>query len=243
MRKKLIVANWKSNKNPSMAKDWLDELKLKTEYLKLNTDNFEVVICPPYIDLPILKNSLTLLSPAEPGLAPQGFKFSVTLSCQDVSPFPDGSYTGAVSVNQIKDLISYALIGHSERRKYFSETTESVGKKVDLLIAGGIKPIICAQDEKDIPENVKNYKTDQIVIMFEPASAISQNGVFKAEDPACVKETIARWKTTIGDYQYLYGGSVNPENAKSLLDSGAEGFVSGKASLETDSFLGILQNV
>ncbi len=233
MYKKLIVANWKSNKNPEEAVQWLEELKQKTENLALKTENFEVVICPPFIDIPTLNNRLKVMS----------FKFQVKVGAQDVSPFDNGSYTGAVSAKQMQGLIDYCIVGHSERRKNFGETTAMVASKISQLVSQKIKPIICAENQENIPDNLKSFSTDSAVIMFEPSSAISINGVFRAEDPAEVQKVITDWKATVGNYQMLYGGSVNPENTKQLLEVRAEGFVIGKASLSVDSFTGILANV
>lgn len=233
MENKLIVANWKSNKNTTETVSWLEELKQKTENLKLNTDNFEIVICPPYIDIPVLADKLQVIS----------YKFKVKIGAQDVSPFSDGSYTGAVSAGQLKGLVNYCLVGHSERRKYFSENTENAGKKIDLLKQNGIKPVICASEENDLPQNIGTFTTEELVIMFEPSSAISSGGVYKPVDTDEVKKVINTWKTKYGSYRYLYGGSVNPENAKQIFDAGADGFVIGKASLTVDTFIGILTNV
>lgn len=233
MRKKLIVANWKSNKNPVEAGQWLENLHQKTQNLKLNNQEINVVICPPYIDLPDLKNKLASLD----------FGFLVNLGAQDISPFTEGAYTGDVAASQMHGLVSYCLVGHSERRKYFGETTQSVAQKIDLLLKEQIKPIVCAQTIDDIPTNIKNYLPDDITIMFEPARAISVGGVYKAEDPNEVEKTLSDWKKNIGSYQMLYGGSVNGANTKNLLAAQAEGFVVGHASLEVDSFIEILQNV
>lgn len=233
MRKKLIVANWKSNKNPNEAAQWLDDFFSISKHQKLKTDDFEIVICPPFIDIPVLKEKLSSLQ----------LPFSISLGAQNVSPFPDGSYTGAVSAKQLKGLIKYCLVGHSERRKNFSETTQSVTDKVALLLAENIKPIICAQSLADIPSNIKNFPYDAVVVMFEPAKAISSGGVYKAETPEVILKTITDWKKELGSYQFLYGGSVNPENASILLSAGVEGFVIGHASLTPDTFYKILINV
>ena len=79
--------------------------------------------------------------------------------------------------------------------------------------------------------------------MFEPAKAISVGGIYQADDPKQVEKTIAEWKKDIGPYQMLYGGSVNSSNVVDLFSAQAEGFVIGHASLETQSFIEILQNV
>ncbi len=233
MNRKLIVANWKSNKNPQEALTWADELLTYTTNYKLNYDNLEVIVCPPYIDLSIISEKLKI----------KNFKLKISLGAQDVSPFPDGSYTGAVSAKQLAGLVKYCLVGHSERRKNFAENTELVGKKIDLLINNNIIPIICAQTIEEIPQNIKNYAPSQVIIMFEPASAISVNGVYKTENSETITNTIRTWQKSVGDYKFLYGGSVNPESIKELLATPAEGFVIGRASLTVSDFGEILQNV
>ncbi len=233
MRKKLIVANWKSNKNPQEANLWLDEFVQITKDKALTTNDLEVVICPPYPDLPTLNYKLTV----------DKFPFPISLGAQDVSPFDSGSYTGAVSASQLKGLVNFALVGHSERRKYFGETTQSVTSKANLLLREKIRPIICARSQEDIPVDLKNYSAEEIIIMFEPASAISINGQYQTEDPNIIKTTIDLWQKELGPYQFLYGGSVNPENAAVLLKTGVEGFVIGHASLSPETFYQILKNV
>ncbi len=231
MKKTLIVANWKSNKNPQEAQVWLENFLQLAK--NLSSDSFEAIICPPYVDLSVMAYKLQISKSS----------FSISLGAQDVSPFEDGSYTGAVSASQMNGLIKYCLVGHSERRKNFSETTETVGAKIDQLLKLKIKPIICAQTLQDIPQNVKNYSPDDLAIMFEPAKAISSGGVYQAESPEVVKTTLSAWQKQFGPYQFLYGGSVNPDNCKQLLDAGAEGFVIGHASLTPDTFYQILLNV
>lgn len=231
MQKKLIVANWKSNKNPQEAQVWLENFIQLTK--NLSSDNFEVVICPPFVDLSVLAYKLQVTKSS----------YSISLGAQDVSPFEDGSYTGAVSASQMNGLIKYCLVGHSERRKNFGETTETVAAKIDQLLKFKIKPIICAQTPQDIPQNVKNYSPQDIAIMFEPAKAISSGGVYQAESSTVVKTTLETWQQLFGPYQFLYGGSVNPDNCKELISAGAQGFVIGHASLTPDTFYQILLNV
>ncbi|MCL5675635.1 MAG: triose-phosphate isomerase [Patescibacteria group bacterium] len=233
MGKKLIVANWKSNKNPQEAVGWLDEFIKLANSQQLKTNDFEIVICPPFVDLPVLHGKLKI----------SNFKFQISLGSQNVSPFPDGSYTGEISAGQLSGLVKYGLIGHSERRKYFGDTTGLVDKKLAQLVKFQIKPIVCAQSLDDIPLSIKSFSFEQVIIMFEPASAISVNGVYQSEQPSVIKATIERWKKQLGPYIFLYGGSVNPQNAAPLLATGANGFVIGHASLTPDSFFEILKNV
>lgn len=232
MSKIRIVANWKSNKSPDEALQWLREFTNQTTKINIQQP-IEVIICPPFIDLPFLNEEKAKLS----------LPFPLILGAQNVSPFENGSYTGEVSASQIQTLVSYSLVGHSERRKNFRETNQEVLNKIKNLVKAGIRPILCAQSLEEVPSEVKDFTSEQILIMFEPAKAISTDGVYKAESPETVKKTIDLWKEKLGNYEYLYGGSVNETNCKDLLQSGVTGFVVGHASLSPSSFVGIIKNV
>lgn len=232
MNEILVVANWKSNKSPEEAKNWLAEFSQIAKSVNPSRP-VKVIVCPPFIDLPYLSLALTTLK----------LPFPVELGAQNVSPFGEGSYTGEVSAIQLTSLVNYCLVGHSERRNNFHETNQEIYPKINNLITNKISPILCAQNQEEIPQEITKFSPQEILIMFEPAKAISSEGVYKAESPQTVKETLALWHEKIGDYRYLYGGSVNENNCRELLASGVEGFVVGHASLSPSSFLGIIKNV
>src|SRR3989344_4370286 len=106
--KSLIVANWKMNPvNQEEAKELFSEVRKGAEKIK----NTEVVICPPFVYLPLLKG--------------------LTLGAQDVYFEEKGAFTGEISAAMLKDLgVEYVIIGHSERRKYFNEIDELINKKI-----------------------------------------------------------------------------------------------------------------
>lgn len=232
MNEIFVVANWKSNKSPEEAKNWLAEFSQIAKSVN-PSHPVKAIICPPFTDLPYLSWALTALK----------LPFSVELGAQNVSPFGEGSYTGEVSAVQLVPLVKYCLVGHSERRINFHETNQEIYAKINNLVTNKISPILCAQNLEEIPQEVGKFSAQEILIMFEPAKAISSEGVYKAESPQIVKETLALWREKIGDYRYLYGGSVNENNCRELLASGIEGFVIGHASLSPSSFLGIIKNV
>ena len=231
MKELLVVANWKSNKSPEEAKNWLGEFSQATGSVNPSRP-IKVIICPPFIDLPYLTWALKTLN----------LPFPIQLGGQNVSPFGEGSYTGEVSAIQLGSLVNYCLVGHSERRNHFHESNQEIFSKINNLIKMKIIPILCVQNLDEIPPEVNKLSSQEITIMFEPAKAISSDGVYKAESPQTVKETLDLWREKIGDYQYLYGGSVNENNCRELLASGVEGFVVGHASLSPSSFLGIIKN-
>lgn len=136
MKKLLIVANWKANKTIDEATQWLKEVE-SIKYQVLS--NLELIICPPFTLLYHLKLLIT------------NSQLPITLAAQDVSPFPDGAYTGEVSARMLKDLgVKYVLIGHSERRKYFKEDEAILANKVREALDVGLTPIFCVQDQHPI---------------------------------------------------------------------------------------------
>lgn len=125
MRKKVIAGNWKMNKLPNEAIDFIDRL---TPLVK-DTKN-EVVVCVPYTDL-----FYALLTA-------QGT--NIKIGAQNMHFEEKGAYTGEVSAQMLKSIgVEYVIIGHSERRQYFNETDETVNKKVKTAFKHELKPIVC----------------------------------------------------------------------------------------------------
>lgn len=221
-KKLLIVANWKANHVE--VPTWLQRFNALSEKLD-NHDNIEIVVAAPY--------SLLFLLAA-----------SSTIASQDISMFPSGAYTGETPGDILKELdVKYCLIGHSERRKYFGETNEMVQKKIDQSLKNGITPILCAQTLEEIPENIRNYPSEKLVIMYEPFSAISTDGSYHPEDPLKVQTTLEMWKNKLNlNCMFLYGGSVNSENAANYARLPlVSGFVVGHASLDPADFFSIIK--
>jgi triosephosphate isomerase len=222
-KKLLIVANWKANLVE--VPTWLRQFNALSERRTGFGENIQVVIAPPF--------SMLFLLAA-----------SATIAAQDISMFPSGAFTGEVPGRLLRELdVEYCLIGHSERRKYFNENNEIVEKKMAEAIKNGITPILCAQSLAEIPENIRNYPGDKFVIMYEPFSAISVDGVYHPEDPQKVELTLEEWKGKLNlNCKFLYGGSVNGENAKAYIDLPlVSGFVVGHASLDPNDFFSIIK--
>jgi triosephosphate isomerase len=220
MKTKLVVANWKSNKTITEATSWVQSF-LQTE----KKENRQYVVCPP---MPLLPFILDLQ------------KAGVALGIQDLSPYGAGAYTGEVSGYSLQDLgVSYAILGHSERRKYFHESSLMVAKKVAQAIDFGIQPIICV-DREQIEEQAQALSADEkkkVIIAYEPVHAISTFG--GKEDPLeTTLDVITQIRDTFGKESIvLYGGSVNPENSLVYLDhEEIDGALVGGASLAAASF-------
>lgn len=223
---KYLIANWKSTKNIENTLDWVMSfnrlLKSNNNLLdKLNSDELKIIICPSYHLISLVKQKIIKHK-------------NIDLGSQDVSFFEQGNYTGEVSAQNLKELINYSIVGHSERRKYLKETNNVIDQKINLLMDYSIEPILCVRDENDlIPKDVK-------IIAYEPVYAI---GTGNNEDLAKVisaKHKIIKDKEDI----FVYGGSVNPENILQYSESPEiKGFLVGNASKDPNSFIDIASKI
>lgn len=218
MKKLFFVANWKSYKTVSEATNWLQQIV--DGNLKL-VDK-EAIVCPSFTLIPAMFDFI------------KKSNLPVKLGAQDVSPFGEGPYTGAVNVKQIKEFAEYAIIGHSERRKEFKEDDVILAKKVQIALESGLTPIFCVQgEETPIPDGVK-------IVAYEPVWAIGSGTPDTPENAEKVSKTIKE-KNKI-DY-ILYGGSVKPDNVSGFTQmSSIDGVLVGGASLESQSFMQIIEN-
>ena len=257
-QKYLIAANWKQNG------DLKSSTKLINNFIKLyekTKPKSNILILPPAIYLNMLLNRLN------------HYKIShkkISLGIQNVSPFLEGAYTGELSVNMARDFkCSYVLIGHSERRHIFMEDDKTIAKKTRLSLLSDIKTILCVGEtiteyNKKMTKNVisrqlksalsksKNlFKSDQskIVIAYEPVWAIGTGKTANLQDIANVHGFIrAILNKILGTKQntikILYGGSVNNENAPSILNlPDVNGALVGGASLNPKKFIDICSSI
>jgi len=250
-RRPIIAGNWKLNKLTEEATSLTEDIKIKL--MDINKDLLPVVIlCPTFTSLYAVGKSL------ETGKG-------ISLGAQDCFYKESGAYTGEVSVPMIKDLgASYVIIGHSERRQYFAETNETVNLKVKAALAGGIIPIICCGESLEqresgvtdkhiatqIREALVGVSADDIaksVFAYEPIWAI---GTGKTCDSAEANRVIKMIRSVIAEVstkeaadqaRILYGGSVKPSTIEEQMSmSDIDGALVGGASLQADSFAGII---
>ena len=242
MRKKVIAGNWKMNKLPNEAIDFIDRL---TPLVK-DTKN-EVVVCVPYTDL-----FYALLTA-------QGT--NIKIGAQNMHFEEKGAYTGEVSAQMLKSIgVEYVIIGHSERRQYFNETDETVNKKVKTAFKHELKPIVCVgetleqRDEGTTIDIITNQTklaleglTDEqvanTIIAYEPIWAIGTGKTATSEDAQkaikSIRDKICQiYGQNVSDRVIIqYGGSVKSSNAKELFEmSDIDGGLVGGASLKPDEF-------
>lgn len=225
MAKTLIVGNWKQNKTIDEAYAWLSALSIQTSEEK------EVILCPSFIHLFPLQERIRAL----------GLK--VVLGSQNFPSFPKGSYTGEEPVEALREVISYSIIGHSERRKYANETDNDVVKKVSLALQNDITPILCLSSIEQLNSYLSLERkiaesSEKIVFVYEPPGAISGGGEFRPENPEEVNRKALDILESIGkNVTILYGGSINPDNAKSFFSMpNISGGLVGQSSLDPISF-------
>ncbi|MFQ9178418.1 MAG: triose-phosphate isomerase, partial [Christensenellaceae bacterium] len=147
MRKPLIAGNWKMNKTPSETEKLLSELKA----IPLNL-SVDIVVCPPAICIPAAAEAIK--------------NTPINLGAQNVHYENSGAFTGEISADMLKEAgVSYAIVGHSERRQYFAETDETVAKRAFAALSSGITPIICVGETLEQREqgNTNNVVTSQIL--------------------------------------------------------------------------------
>ncbi|HEX9896690.1 MAG TPA: triose-phosphate isomerase [Dehalococcoidales bacterium] len=245
MRIPFVAGNWKMNTTLNEGIKLVAEMRPGIE----STQNIEVALCPPFISLTVIHNLLS------------GSK--IKLGAQNLFYEEKGAFTGEISPMMLAGLCEYVILGHSERRQYFGETSEIVSRKVNSAIKAGLKPILC------IGENLTEFeagKTEEIVtgqllkslagvdpspglvIAYEPVWAI---GTGKAATGERANEVISLIRQTItGLYdknfayglRILYGGSVTGDNiAEFVGQAEIDGALVGGASLKTDQFISIVR--
>lgn len=250
MDKKLIIGNWKLNKNLTEVTDWVDGIKLKLKRVDFKT-KLNVIICPAY---PYLLGMVDLLD-----------KTGIKVGAQDISQFEEGTYTGEVSGKMLSEIVEYVLIGHSERRKYFREDLGVIKKKIDKALVNKLIPIVCLSDKiwenglpapkyneryflhqiKVVRKGLTNTEIRKIIFAYEPPSAISkqknEQGTGRAADINRVIKAIEKIKGLVPGNRVIYGGSVTPDNVITYLSQPLiDGVLLGSASLHAQDFAAMI---
>jgi triosephosphate isomerase (TIM) len=247
-RQKLMAANWKMYKKPDQAREFFGEFLP----LVAGHSRDEIVVCPPYVDLFV---------------AVQAAKGSnVAVGAQDVYWKEEGAFTGEVSPGMLLAAgCTHVIIGHSERRQYFGETDDTVNMKLKAALEAGLTPIVCVGEvleerEANLTEDVlrrqclrafhaiSGKKAAKLVVAYEPVWAI---GTGKTATPQLASDAhqLIRGEAAkafgeefAANLRILYGGSVKPENARSLMsEEEIDGALVGGASLDPNSFAAIVK--
>lgn len=245
--KTLIIGNWKMNLGVHDSSLYLNKLD---KVVKIHR-NIEVVIAPTMLALQTLSLQVNL---RQMKLAAQNFYWR-----------DHGAYTGEVSASQLRGIVQYALVGHSERRHVFNESDKDTRAKVQSAIRNGIRPILCvgetagekaANETKDVLydqligglANITSDELQQVVIAYEPVWAIGtgQNAM-PSDVTAAIQSIRGQIKHLYGanaaeSVQVLYGGSVTADSAGGYLSlPDVDGLLIGGASLDEHAFTNIIE--
>ena len=233
MRRTVVAANWKMNMTPSQAEEFINAIKTD-----INGADNEVFIIPPFIAIPKVK---ALLEDTDVKVGAQNLYFE-----------EKGAFTGEISAEMLADAgVEAVVIGHSERREYFSEDDEIINKKLKKAIEHGLTPILCCgesletREEGKAAEWIERQITQDFdgigredalkcIIAYEPIWAIGTGKVATSDQAEEICAKIREKLTQLYDQEaadgirILYGGSVNAGNcaelfAKDNIDGGLIG--------------------
>ncbi|NQU35058.1 MAG: triose-phosphate isomerase [Bacteroidetes bacterium] len=250
MRKNIVAGNWKMNNTFQEAEELISVIADELDEKDLQC---EVIVCPPSIYLEMASD--------------YGEESILSIAAQNVSGYDNGAYTGEVSASMLEAMgISYSIVGHSERRKYFNETDAQLAEKVDRLLDYNMKPIFCIGElleereagnhfnivESQLEKGLFHLNKDEflnVVVAYEPVWAIG-TGVVATPEQAQEMHSFIRGLITkkygvdiAEDTTILYGGSCNASNASTLFaNKDVDGGLIGGASLNADDFIKIIES-
>ena len=242
-----MAGNWKMYKTPAETIAFF----VKFRPLAGQAEHCEVVICPPFTNL------------AAAVEAAQGTR--IQIGAQNIGWAREGAFTGEISGPMIVAAgATYAIVGHSERRQYFAETDETVLKRTQAALEFGLTPIVCVGERLEERESghteavlarqfqngiagLSEQQFARIVIAYEPVWAIGTGKTATPEIAADAHRAIrgqvrAKFGKEAGEaIRILYGGSVKPDNARTLMaQPEIDGVLVGGASLDPVSFASIV---
>ncbi len=246
MRTPIIAGNWKMHKTVAEAFTLVEEMREELAQIR----GVEKVLCPPFTALYYASG---LLQGTDIGLGAQNMYWE-----------EKGAFTGEISPRMVRELCQYVIIGHSERRKYFGETDETVNRKVRTAFAHGLTPIICVgenleQNEAGLTEEwvsgqvaaaldgLTGTQVETLIIAYEPIWAIGTGK--PATGPganAIIGEVVRGTVASLFGEQIAqamrvqYGGSVKPENIVEFMSQPEiDGALVGGASIVAEKFIAI----
>ena len=248
MRKNIVAGNWKMN---TTVPEGVALAKEVSEAVKAAAPKCDVIICVPF----------THLVPVA-GVIDQSV---LGLGAENCADHKSGAYTGEVSAPMVASTgATYVILGHSERRQYYGETSETLREKVALALENGLKPIFCIGEKleqredgtfnevvsRQIEEGLLNLSAEdfgKIILAYEPVWAIGTGKTATADQAedmhAHIRKVVENkyGKAVAENTTILYGGSCKPSNAAELFAKpDVDGGLIGGASLKCADFMGIV---
>lgn len=250
MRKKIVAGNWKMNTVVPEGKELANNLLAKVSELP---SDVTLIIAPPFTHLCAINHLIA--------------DSAIALSAQDCADQVKGAYTGEVSVSMLQSVgCKYVILGHSERREYYGETSEKLVKKVNLALESGLSPIFCIGEKLEEREANKHFEVvgaqiaevlftlteeqmKKVVVAYEPVWAIGTGKTASSEQAqeihAFIRAELAKkfGAAVAEEISILYGGSCKPSNAKELFaQKDIDGGLIGGAALVAEDFIAIAKS-
>jgi triosephosphate isomerase (TIM) len=247
VRRPFIAGNWKMNLTRAEALSLADQVVAQCQ-----DDRIDVALCAPYVYLDALHPLLR--------------KSHVHLGAQNMCERPAGAFTGEINGEMLLEVgCQCVILGHSERRQLFGETDEAVHRKTIRALDLGLLPIVCLGETLEEREDNRTFdvvnqqfrgslggltrtQMERVVIAYEPVWAIGTGVVATPEQAEEVHADLrslleSQYNAEVAAHVRIqYGGSVKPDNALQLFEKpNIDGALVGGASLQTDSFVGIVQ--
>ena len=242
-----MAGNWKMYKTPAETTAFFEKFRPLVE----KAEHCEIVICPPFTNLAAAVD------------AARGS--NIRIGAQNVGWAKEGAFTGEISGPMLNSVgVTHTIIGHSERRQYFNETDETVLKRTQAALEFGLSPIVCVGERLEEREGgtteavlagqfqkgiagLSDAQFAKIVIAYEPVWAIGTGKTATPEIAADAHRTIRaqvrqKFGKDAGDaVRILYGGSVSPDNVRTLMaQPEIDGVLVGGKSLDAVSFASIV---
>jgi triosephosphate isomerase len=249
MRDVIVAANWKMHTTPADAGALAVTIASRTKEPGVTR-----VICPPFVCLAAVRDALA------------GADLAVAVGAQTLHHELAGAYTGEVAAPMLAGLVTWVIIGHSERRRDAGETDELIGRKLGRAVDAGLRPILCVGEQLAQREagDASSVVEEQLrgalaghdpatlaragfVIAYEPVWAIGTGRNATGADAAAMADTIRTglaglgWSDAAAGVPVLYGGSVTSANiGEFLAEPAIDGALVGGASLKPDEMAGIV---
>jgi triosephosphate isomerase len=244
-RRAIVAANWKMNGDLALADTIISGLK----NVELN-ENVNVVICP----------SSPYLAELVGRINADNLNSTINVGAQNVSEHENGAFTGEVSTQMLQELsVEFVIVGHSERRSYYQETSTQVAHKVNAVLKAGLTPILCIgeSEAERATEQTESVLSSQlqpvidevvidifidVVIAYEPVWAIgtgkTASSEMAQETHQFIRKFLAKANENVANkVPLLYGGSVNASNCEELFaQPDIDGGLIGGASLHVEQF-------
>lgn len=255
MKNKIIIANWKMNltikQTEILTKDIIKEIKK----IK-NLDNIEIVLCPSFVALSLVANLLKRMK-------------KIALGAQNCFWEDYGAFTGEISPITLNEIgCKYVIVGHSERKKYLSETDNMTHQKVKSILNNNLIPIICLGETFEerqkglkefviinqitkILEGIKLKAHQKIIIAYEPVWVIGSGQAIEPKEANYIRKVILQRLIDLyplpiirNNIRIIYGGSVDSKNIKNFVSPDSfDGVLVGGASLRSDEFIKMIKNL